>query len=123
MTHRTKQGTVVPNARTHNMAGYRFWFDGHAQRWFVCYAKHRPGTPHVVSARSLELIETDVVGHPDGTSTCTAELIVNGATLKLAEHGGGGVMCEKIILRMLREYKQVVHVPLIRSGAAVPAPG
>ena len=63
----------------------------------------------------LSTCELDVTCHPDGTMTCEAEFLADGATLRIAEHGQGAA-CKKATLRLYRTYDQVVHIPVM--GAA-----
>ena len=119
--HRTKQGQHVPRAKPGDMRPYRFWFNRDIRKW--CVSPAEGAETQVIMADEFQTCELDAVGHPDGTFTCLAELMTDGATTRFSGTGHAAT-CRKITLRLLREYDQVVHVPVTgRAGARAISPG
>ena len=100
MAYRTKQGQIVPRAQPCSMADYRFGHDRTTGKWWVSPAARSAGQI-VVADEPPKLCEVDVQCHPDGTMTCMAELVVDGATMTPTQTAA---KCRSFTLRLLRAY-------------------
>ena len=114
MTTHTRQGQPVPRAKPADMRDYRFYFNSNVGKW--CIEPAAGGGTEVLMCDELNWNELDVQGHPDGTMSCTAELIADGHTLRL-DPGGHAAVCKRATLRLLRVYDQMIHIPVVGHAA------
>jgi hypothetical protein len=112
MTYRTKQGQVVPKAQPCSMADYRFGFERLTGKWWVTPAKRKTGQV-IVAEEAPKLCEVDVQCHPDGTMTCTAELVVDGSTVV---PNSPSAACRSFTLRLMRVYDVSIHMDAVGLG-------
>ena len=116
MEHRTKQGQVVPRAKPADMRPYRFGFNTTHGKWWVSLAEG--SDTQMILCDELQTCELDTVCHPDGTQTCLAEMLADGATMRFDAAGHAG-SCRKITLRLLRIFDQSVLVPVTGAARAI----
>lgn len=108
--YRTSSGQHVPGAKPHEMRDYRVWFDHNLGRWFIGMASN-PKIKGVMIEEPPKFGTLDVTCHPDGSQTCTAELLLDGQTfIPGTRHVQSA---KRAVLRLLRTFDQIVTVPLM----------
>lgn len=111
---RTRQGLHVPRARPSDMRPYKFWFDTNLLKWHVA-PDGMPGG--ILQVDELRLCEVDVETN-GRVMHCKAELLADGATLRLPDKSGV-TTSKRAVLRLLRIYDQMVNIPVVARARGV----
>jgi hypothetical protein len=93
------------------MRPYKFWFDTNLGKWLITPDGPAGG---ILQVDNLRLCEVDIETN-GRVMHCTAELLADGSTLRLPDKSGV-MKSKRAVLRLLRIYDQMVHIPVVAKA-------